>query len=340
MDISIIIPIYNVEKYIEKCIKSVIKQKISQLKYEVIIVDDGTQDKSIEIAKRLLSESKIDYDIIYQENSGVSIARNNGLQNAKGSYVLFLDSDDILSTELIYTLSKEISKKNDIIFWAFNNIDTRGKILREYGEDYDTQNTVYQRGAEVLRDILINKNHLIWTGSAIYSREFLNKNHLLFNKKYINGEDQEFILTSLTIAKKVSFISNTLSYYLIRENSISTSFRVRKFDSVIALYNVKNKIISQCGSNNELVNAMNYYIVENFLYVYKSGLKVYTSKEMLDIYNNLDSDYPKLTTRIAVNMNNYGNKNYKKKLEVLVANRFKLIYGIIYRFYRKMKRVR
>lgn len=337
MDISIIMPVYNVEKYIEKSIKSVIQQKKSQLKYEIIIVNDGTQDDSIKIAEGLLSKSGINYDIINQENSGVSVARNNGLQHAKGDYVLFLDSDDILSSDFIYTLSNETTKENDIIFWAFSEIDMSGKILREYSEVYQTQNRIYKSGIDVLRAILIEKNHLIWTGSAIYSRLFLIENGLLFNKNHINGEDQEFILSSLAIAKKVSFISHTLSYYLIRENSISTSFKLRKFDSVIALENVRNNIIKRYGSDNELINAINSYIVENFLYVYKSGLAVNSSKEMIAVLNSLDNYYPYLTTIIKEKMVIYNNNNLIKRIEVMIAKRFILIYGIVYRLHRKIR---
>ncbi len=228
MKISIIIPVYNVEEYIEKTIRSIIEQQLSDVMCELIIVDDGTQDNSILIAKNLLNINKIDHKIISQKNSGVSAARNNGLKHAKGDYILFLDSDDLLDSSFLNNLS-QFKGKDDIIFWSFNNIDKNGKILKRYCESYNTTNNNYDKGIEVLKEILIKKNHLIWTGSAIYSKNFLKENDLMFNICHINGEDQEFIFSSLVFANKVSYISNTLSYYLIREKSISTSFKMKKF---------------------------------------------------------------------------------------------------------------
>lgn len=334
MDISIIMPVYNVEKYIEKSIKSVIEQNNSQLKYEIIIVNDGTQDASIKIAEGLLSKSGINYDIIYQENSGVSVARNSGLQHAKGDYVLFLDSDDILSSDFMCRLSYEKNKKNDIIFWAFSEVNEFGEILKEYSESYYTENKNYNDGIKVLKDILIEKKHLIWTGSAIYSRIFLNENNLSFNKNHINGEDQEYILSALIFAKKVSYISNTLSYYLIRENSISTSFKMRKFDSVIALECVRKTIIENIGYDKELIDAISSYIIENFLYVYKSGLAFNTSKEMVKKLADSNDLYPNLYHRIIKNMSDYKSNYLYKKIEVKMAKRNMFIYGAVYRFHK------
>lgn len=337
LDLSIIMPVYNVEKYIEKSIASIIKQNNSKLEYELIIIDDGTKDKSINIAELLLSNSNLDYQIIHQNNSGVSVARNTGLAHAKGKYIFFLDSDDLISSDFMNSLSIEIDSDNDIIFWAFNSIDTNCKVLKSYFDEYPGAGKIYNNGIEVLKDILVERKQLIWTGSAVYSRNLLNKHNLLFNSKHINGEDQEFIFSALIYSNKVTYISDILSYYLIRDSSISTSFKTRKFDSVTALENVRDTLIRLRGPDDLLTNAINSYIVENFLYVYKSGLKVNSARHMVRQLNSLDNIYPKLQERIVGMMLGYRTTFLFNKLEVTIARSSLMIYGVLYKFFRKWK---
>ena len=100
--VSVIMPVYNVSEYIYKSIKSVCSQNFSN--YQIIIVNDGTQDNSIEIAEEVLKQYKVDYSIVNQKNSGLPAARNAGLRVATGKYVVFVDSDDIISPDFVGSL--------------------------------------------------------------------------------------------------------------------------------------------------------------------------------------------------------------------------------------------
>jgi len=95
MDLSIIVPVYNVEQYIRTCIESIYKQGLDEDRFEVLIVNDGTKDRSMEVIQDIIAQHK-NIVVINQENQGLSMARNNGMAKAKGQYILLTDSDDML----------------------------------------------------------------------------------------------------------------------------------------------------------------------------------------------------------------------------------------------------
>ena len=120
--VSIITPVYNVEACIERNIKSIINQTCSD--FELLLIDDGSQDRSIDIAKELLEKTELNYRIITQENAGVSAARNRGIKEASGEYITFLDSDDYFEDtfiEKMYNKAKETSC--DVVFCDYSEVD-------------------------------------------------------------------------------------------------------------------------------------------------------------------------------------------------------------------------
>ena len=122
---SIIIPVYNVEKYIKKCLDSVFSQSYKD--YEVIVINDGSTDKSMDIAK------EHNVKIINQKNKGQSAARNNGIKHATGDYLIFLDSDDYWEKDLLKELNKSLKNKPDVIRFQINEVYDDGKI-KSYNE--------------------------------------------------------------------------------------------------------------------------------------------------------------------------------------------------------------
>ena len=130
MKYSIIIPVYNSEKYIEKCINSILEQTCEN--YEVIIVNDGSTDNSIEIIKQLLHEANIDWLVIDKENGGQGSARNLGIKYAKGEYLVVIDSDDYLMTTMLEVVNCVIeSKYPDIVCFNSMLVDENGRIIKK-----------------------------------------------------------------------------------------------------------------------------------------------------------------------------------------------------------------
>ena len=205
---SIIIPVYNVEKYIQECLESVINQ--SEKDYEVIVVNDGTKDHSMEIVK--------DYDVrvINQENQGLSAARNAGAKKAKGDYILFVDSDDTIEKDLIKKL-KEASKDNpDIIRYQLRETyETRENVDHEE-EGFDTCS-----GVEAFNKIC--KYHIVEAAPCYaIKRSYFEKEKFAFAKGMLH-EDFGLIPLVIVKAEKVKSISYIGYNYRQRENSIMST---------------------------------------------------------------------------------------------------------------------
>ena len=202
---SIIIPVYNVERYIKKCLDSVIEQ--TEDDYEVIVVNDGTPDNSIELIK--------DYNvkIINQKNQGLSAARNKGVEKAKGEYIIFLDSDDYLEKNTLKEVKKSLKNNPDLVRFQIREVFEDGKTI-----DYKEEEFTNKTGVEAFK--LITKYHFVenaWCYAI--KREYYQKEKYKFLKGTYH---EDFGLTPLIILK--ANIVNSISYigynYLQRQGSI------------------------------------------------------------------------------------------------------------------------
>lgn len=214
---SIIVPVYNVEKYLKKCINSILNQTYKN--YEIIIINDGSTDKSKKI---LESYKNIDnVKIINQTNKGLSVARNIGIKNATGDYLLFVDSDDYIDNDLLENLNKNITDE-EIIRFQTRTVDESYKVLKEYNEmPFDTMT-----GNEALVYIL-NYHFIENTWLYCYNKIYIEKNNFKFDQGFIH---EDFGLTPLILANTKSIKSiNYIGYnYLIRNNSLSNSKDINK----------------------------------------------------------------------------------------------------------------
>lgn len=212
--VSVIVPVYNVEEYIRECIKSIQVQTYSNL--EIIVVNDGTKDKSIEIIKDLIkTDSRI--RVISQPNQGLSAARNTGIENATGKYVAMIDSDDKIKPDFIkHLFDVADSQSADIVRGCFR--DFEGNILSGWISDFTTDQKL---GLNVLNEFLDNNtSFVVW--SSLYNIDFLNTHNL----RFIPGillEDGDFTTRAYLKAAKVVTTDYTDYQYRIRPGSILTS---------------------------------------------------------------------------------------------------------------------
>lgn len=212
--VSVIVPVYNVEEYIRECIKSIQVQTYSNL--EIIVVNDGTKDKSIEIIKDLIkTDSRI--RVISQPNQGLSAARNTGIENATGKYVAMIDSDDKIKPDFIkHLFDVADSQSADIVRGWFR--DFEGNILSGWISDFTTDQKL---GLNVLNEFLDNNtSFVVW--SSLYNIDFLNTHNL----RFIPGillEDGDFTTRAYLKAAKVVTTDYTDYQYRIRPGSILTS---------------------------------------------------------------------------------------------------------------------
>lgn len=175
--LSIIVPIYKVEKYIHQCLESIFRQGLSDEDFEVILVNDGTPDKSIEVIADII-EAHQNIHIIEQQNQGLSMARNNGMEYATGEYFIFVDSDDLLVENILpYLLEKAIESKADIVVADHLEVYDNDINIIPIFTNQPIQ-TIEKSGEELfLEDINPHDCH-VW--HSLYKREFLRQNRLSF----------------------------------------------------------------------------------------------------------------------------------------------------------------
>lgn len=239
MEISIIVPVYNVEEYLTCCINSLLNQDFS-LEYEIICINDGSTDNSFNILKSFntVSEKIV---IINQKNKGLSGARNIGLKNAKGKYVIFIDSDDYLKHTGVLTLMYNEIEKDDLDF-----------VIGNFEYSYVDKNKNYrkQRDNSIKSKIMSGKDFyelasrtnsvmsVVW--NKLYKKEFLVKNNLFFIEGII-FEDMEFTPRAYYLAKRVKYIDEIIIMYRQREGSIMSSKNIQKVnDCFVVAYNLNN----------------------------------------------------------------------------------------------------
>lgn len=226
--LSIVIPVYNVEKYIQDCVESVLVQTFTD--YEVILVDDGSPDNCPTMCD-LYAEKHSQIRVIHQCNGGLSDARNTGIKHASGDYILFLDSDDFLiGTDALKKIVAPLCNlQPDLLMYLTTEFDASGsKILVEHKEIDFATDKVYP-----CEDIfeMIYKYNGIWVTMAqtkIIRRKYLKDNDLYF-KQGIYHEDDEWITRVLISNPTILFSYEAVYGYRHRDNSIITTTNQEKF---------------------------------------------------------------------------------------------------------------
>lgn len=235
MQLSVVVPAFNVEDAIADTLRSLADLVPSPL--EVIVIDDGSTDATRDKIDTFLgAHPTAPIRVLRQENQGVSVARNRGLDDAKGDYILFLDGDDTVDRELVRVLteSQSLDRVVDIVCWKFRHekLELQGTPL----EDAWGQIPALTTGPETLRRILVKQDHFIWTGSAAYRLDFLREHALEFTPGCASAQDVEFLWKALSLAGAVQFVNTTLSFYRFRNGSVTNVTNVRRFDGVLAYH--------------------------------------------------------------------------------------------------------
>jgi len=216
--ISIIVPIYNVEKYLDKCIESILNQTYKNL--EIILVDDGSKDNCPKICDDYkLKDLRV--KVIHKENAGVSSARNSGLNVATGEYIGFVDPDDYIEKDMYEKLIEQIEIFSaDIVMCGYRNINLKGSVIDErliYSELYkpielskhESQELYFTRPE--IRAMLV----VLW--NKLFDRKIFNNHKFPIDKVH---EDEALTFKLLYEAKKIVYLNEALYNYLIRNNSI------------------------------------------------------------------------------------------------------------------------
>lgn len=223
MKLSIIIPVYNVEKYICRCIRSCMQQDIDSNEYEIIVVNDGTKDGSMDIVRRI-SKDACNLRIVEQENCGLSVARNKGLSLANGDYIWFVDSDDYISENCLASIIMHLVDNLDILQIQY-------QLVYEDGRQNALVSPSIINGIKDGQTVLINGGVDIPAQFSIYRRQFLLDNKLEFFPG-IYHEDVEFKPRAILKAKRVSSYNRVVYNYLQREGSITSKKGIKHINDL------------------------------------------------------------------------------------------------------------
>lgn len=227
MKLSIIIPAYNVEKLIVRCLGSVVNQDLLSNEYEIIIVDDGSVDKTYKVAKEFCLNRSNTF-LLKQKNQKQGAARNNALKIAKGEYIWFVDSDDFIVKNVLSRLYTTAKKMNlDLLCFSNLRIDQKNLITKDNIAENIIPNKIYT-GKEIINLKSINCGPCF----CIFKREFLFNNELKF-KEGVFYEDNEFMLKSYFFAKKVSYINSPYYYVFLSPNSSTRNLSSKPIFDII-----------------------------------------------------------------------------------------------------------
>lgn len=269
-DISIIIPVYGVEKYIGKCLKSVQNQSFKN--FECLVVNDGSPDNSVAVAKESVGADPR-FTFLEKENGGLASARNYGLEHAKGHYIAFIDSDDYVNEDFILVPLTILEKeKTDICMMGFNYIDEDGTIL---SSDYNHLDKYYSQ-----KDFLISKNTVTqFAWSKIYRRDVFDD--IRFDENVITYEDAHLNFR-LLFGREISNTKQPLYNYLQRSGTLSKDIKPTFIQDRFAI----SKIQDEFAINHNLVDVYSDYI----LYTYLKTFVFFTSAKLSRYSKNYYAD--------------------------------------------------
>lgn len=248
--ISVIVPVYNVEKYVKKCIESLLCQTYSS--FEIILIDDGSTDKSGEICKKYVDNDKVLY--IYKKNGGLSDARNVGITKARGKYIAFVDSDDFVDKTYLEKLYNSLQKSNaEVSMCQFEVVNTNDKVLCEYNFNYSSKIKTIT-GHNLLEHSFNYPNSLtnvvVW--NKLYSKNLFD--NIKFEKKRF-FEDEYLLLPLYLKVKKIALVRKHLYFCVERPGSITaTKLTYKKIKDIYDFYMQRMQLLM--GRDNRLYFAV------------------------------------------------------------------------------------
>ncbi len=250
--VSVIIPIYNVEKYLRKCLESVVNQTLEDI--EIICINDCSPDNSLEIIKEYMEKDSRIKLIDFKENKGVAIARNTAMEMAQGEYIGFVDPDDWIDLDFYEKLYNNAKNENSEL--TIGNIK---KVINlkflNYSYDYN-----------------LFKKYKIFFGLfqlAIYKNELLKKYNIIFTPKCIYGEDRLLPIMSSCYANHITFVEDTFYYLYDRSDSATKNIGNKKIEDFISSTKLVIDFLNTADINNKKYNVITHIFLRSAFFLFK-----------------------------------------------------------------------
>ena len=351
---SIIIPVYNAELYLKETLNSILKQNYTN--YEVILVNDGSTDNSLDICNEYALKNN-NFKVINIENSGAGIARNRGIEEAKGEFLFFPDSDDILTDDALENIDEVInSKKADLYVFAFYKAyrDQEKLILQKYEDNFLDSDDVRRHYEKYTESNGIYIQGAPW--NKIFRRDIVLKNKVWFpNLK--RHQDEAFIVRYMAYTKNVLISSKPIYiYYLNRLYEESLKFPKNYYEIKKELYNIFMDVTKNWSEENNIELYLKYNFVmtcNRFFELIFSKKWNFNKKEKIDYIKNVLNDKLMADNIIYVlkhekevikmlkekHFSNSKIKQFINYIKMLNKKNYKLIY-LYSSFYVKYKKIR
>lgn len=277
--ISVIIPIYNVEKYIKDCLESVIHQKYRE--FELILINDGSTDRSMAIAKETVNNlSDLSCQIVHTENHGVSCARNEGIKRANGEFIIMIDADDIISPDFLSDYMKMVHDNTnaDIYSSGFTVLDIRANRRLTINRQ-NTNATLFMW--DIAQKNFYDRTIKFLLPTLLYRRSFLIDNLIFFDEKVKYSEDVQFIWRCLAYNRKMVIHTGKSNYnYVLHHGSTMTASRLPKIKTCIGglerlYFDIEDKLTSELHDT---------FLPRMYFSLLHSTAKITTFKEFSQLY--------------------------------------------------------
>lgn len=300
-NISIIVPVFNGEKYIQQCLNSILIQ--SYKNYEIIILNDGSTDNTAKICDMIsLLNSNICY--FYHENMGVSKTRNKGIRLARGNYIVFVDVDDYLELDYLKNLLTGM-KNSDIAVLGYKMF-----IDKKLRKNYEEENKTLSRET-FMQEVIVNDSVKGYLWNKIFRKDIIDKYSIYFREDCYIGEDTEFILEYSKHIKTAQIISYVgYNYMLNDKGTMRTSFKTENLYKVLShMDSIERMLKYDCFTDLAKRELIRYYTM-TYAKIYRKMYKTNNSDELknfrmkIEKYRNLDSldikSYILVTTQLML----------------------------------------
>ena len=292
---SIVVPVYNIEKYIRRCVDSIINQTYENI--EIILVDDGSTDNSGIICDEYKKDHRV--KVIHKINQGLGEARNSGLEIATGDYIAFFDGDDFVNTDLIKMCNDELVGNNvDII--SYDYLDYKNGVIIKH-RNINKKRQYFNKEIECyLLDMIYNKNNkkrlhgCVW--NKLFNLKFLKKIQFRFvSERIYISEDYYSNLILFKYVKTIINIPNALYYYCYNENSLSHEYNSDRLDKNIFQYKESIKLCKKNNYEAVIEKRLSHQYFSNLLGIFSiilnSNMKKKEKKyRIYSIINNSESN--------------------------------------------------
>ncbi|MCR5608204.1 MAG: glycosyltransferase [Lachnospiraceae bacterium] len=296
MKVSVIVPVYNAEKYLSRCIDSILNQTLKEL--ELILVDDESTDSSPAICDRY-SEADPRVKVIHKKNGGPGMARNSGLEVATGEFVAFVDSDDYIDPVMYESMYNEIKANNtDSCLCGFLQIDTKGTV-------YENPNPLHGKsyyGQEVIDDILFNIlgskpdaesdfviGVAVWKG--LYSMQVIRDNNLTFySERVFYSEDTMFNVDYFLHSNGVSVVKEMYYHYLENEVSFTKTYKTDMHDKNVRFFREVDSKLQRLDNHKEGKMRLSRLFLGFMRYYLQRIVELYSRKEAIKLIKGICKD--------------------------------------------------